>query len=74
MILGVWALFSIAEALLLVFTGIFLAFVFEYPLRVLMSRTRLGRGLAATILVLGSVLVVTLLALVLTAVAPREHP
>ena len=66
-ILGVWALFSIADALLLVFTGVFLAFVFEYPLRALMRRTRLGRGLAATILVLGSVLVVTALALLLTA-------
>jgi predicted PurR-regulated permease PerM len=66
-LLGVWALFSIAGALLLVFTGIFLAFVFEYPLRALMARTRLGRGLAATILVLGTVLVVTLLALLLTA-------
>ena len=66
-ILGVWALFSIADALLLVFTGVFLAFVFEYPLRALMRRTRLGRGLAATILVLGSVLVVAALALLLTA-------
>jgi putative heme transporter len=66
-LLGVWALFSISEALLLVFTGIFLAFVFEYPLRMLMSKTRLGRGLAATILVLGSVVVVTVLALLLTA-------
>jgi predicted PurR-regulated permease PerM len=66
-LLAVWALFSIADALLLVFTGIFLAFVFEYPLRALMGRTRLGRGLAATILVLGSVVVVTVLALLLTA-------
>jgi predicted PurR-regulated permease PerM len=66
-LLGVWALFSIADALLLVFTGVFLAFVFEYPLRLLMKRTRLGRGLAATILVLGSVAVVTVLALLLTA-------
>ena len=63
--LGVWALFSIADALLLVFTGVFLAFVFEYPLRALMARTRLGRGLAATILVLGSVIAVAVLALLL---------
>ena len=66
-LLGVWALFSIADALLLVFTGVFLAFVFEFPLRLLMERTRLGRGLAATILVLGSVLLVAALALLLTA-------
>jgi predicted PurR-regulated permease PerM len=66
-LLGVWALFSIAGALMLVFTGVFLAFVFEFPLRLLMGKTRLGRGLAATILVLGSVLAVGLLALLLTA-------
>lgn len=64
-LLGVWALVSISTALLLVFTGVFLAFVFEYPLRLLMAKTGLGRGLAATILVLGSVVVVTLLALLL---------
>ena len=66
-LLGLWALLSIADALLLVFTGVFLAFVFEFPLRLLMDKTRLGRGLAATILVLGSVLIVTALALLLTA-------
>jgi predicted PurR-regulated permease PerM len=66
-LLAVWALFSIADALLLVFTGVFLAFVFEFPLRLVMAKTRLGRGLAATILVLGSVVVVTILALLLTA-------
>ena len=47
-LLGVWALLSIANALMLVFTGVFLAFVFEYPLRLLMEKTRLGRGLAAS--------------------------
>jgi predicted PurR-regulated permease PerM len=66
-LIAVWALFSIADALLLVFTGVFLAFVFEYPLRALMARTGLGRGLAATILVLGSVLIAGALALLLTA-------
>jgi predicted PurR-regulated permease PerM len=66
-VLAVWALFSITDALLLVFTGVFLAFVFENPLRAFMARTRLGRGLAATILVLGSVLVVAVLGLLLTA-------
>jgi len=66
-LLGVWALFSIADALLLVFTGVFLAFVFEFPLRLFLKKTRLGRGLGATILVLGTVAVVTVLALLLTA-------
>jgi predicted PurR-regulated permease PerM len=64
-IIGVWALFSISAALLLVFTGIFLAFVFEFPLRLLMRKTPLGRGLAATILVLGTFLTATVLALLL---------
>jgi predicted PurR-regulated permease PerM len=64
-LLAVWALFSIAGALLLVFTGVFLAFVFEFPLRLILAKTRLGRGLAATILVLGSVIAVTALALLL---------
>jgi predicted PurR-regulated permease PerM len=64
-LLGAWALFTISDALLLVFTGVFLAFVFEFPLRLLMKRTGLKRGLAATILVLGTVLAVTVLALLL---------
>jgi predicted PurR-regulated permease PerM len=64
-LLAVWALFSIAGALLLVFTGVFLAFVFEFPLRLILAKTSLGRGLAATILVLGSVIAVTALALLL---------
>jgi predicted PurR-regulated permease PerM len=64
-VLAVAALFSIAGALLLVFTGVFLAFVFEYPLRALMARTGLGRGLAATILVLGSFVAVAVAALLL---------
>lgn len=64
-VVAVWALASIAHALLLVFTGIFLAFVFEFPLRLLMAKTKLGRGLAATILVLGSVVVLTVLGLLL---------
>lgn len=64
-VLGVLALSSITTALLLVFTGVFLAFVFEFPLRALMRHTRLGRGLAATILVLGSAVGMTVLLLVL---------
>ncbi|HEY7380484.1 MAG TPA: AI-2E family transporter [Gaiella sp.] len=64
-VLATWAFVSIANALLLVFTGVFLAFVFEFPLRVLMKRTRLGRGLGGTIVVLGTVVVVSLLAFLL---------
>jgi predicted PurR-regulated permease PerM len=66
-ILAVWALFSISDALLLVFTGVFLAFVFEFPLRLVMAKTQLGRGLAATILVLGTVVILTILGLLLAA-------
>ena len=64
---GVAALTGITGALLWVGIGIFLAFVFEFPLRLLMGKTGLKRGLAATILVLGTVILVTLLALLLLA-------
>jgi predicted PurR-regulated permease PerM len=59
----VWAFVSIIDAFLIVFIGVFLAHVFEYPTRLLMRRTGLGRGLAATIMVLGTTLVVVVLAL-----------
>ena len=49
-----WAFASIADAFLIVFVGIFLALVFEYPLRFVMRKTGLSRGLAATITVLGT--------------------
>jgi predicted PurR-regulated permease PerM len=59
------ALVSIAEALLLVFVGIFLALVFDLPVRTMMRRTGLGRGTAATIVVLGVVAIVAVGALLL---------
>jgi len=59
------AVISIRDTLLLVFLGIFLALVFEIPLRAFVRRTKWGRGISATILVLGSVVVVTLLGLLL---------
>jgi predicted PurR-regulated permease PerM len=59
------ALVSIADALLIVFVGIFLALVFELPVRALQGRTGLGRATAATIVVLGSAVVVAVAALVL---------
>jgi predicted PurR-regulated permease PerM len=59
------AIFAIRGALVLVFTGIFLAFVFELPVRAAVRRFGLGRGLAAAIVVLGSFVIVTVLALLL---------
>src|SRR5512145_3305611 len=49
---------AIGDTFLIVFVGIFLAFVFEYPVRFVMERTRMSRGLAATVTVLGTALVV----------------
>ena len=44
---------SIGSTFLIVFVGIFLALVFEYPVRFVMGKTNMGRGLAATVTVLG---------------------
>jgi predicted PurR-regulated permease PerM len=60
-----WAIVSVRDALLLVFTGVFLGLVFEFPTRALQRRTGMPRGLAATVVVLGAVVVLTALALVL---------
>jgi predicted PurR-regulated permease PerM len=63
---GIIAAFrTIGDTFLIVFVGIFLALVFEYPVRFVMRRTRLSRGLAATLTVLGTALAVTALFLVL---------
>ena len=59
------AIVSILDALLLVFIGIFLALVFEIPVRAFMRWTKRGRGLSATIVVLGSAVGAAVLALVL---------
>jgi len=59
------AVISIRDTLILVFLGIFLALVFEIPLRAFVRWTKWKRGISATILVLGSTVVVTLLALLL---------
>jgi putative heme transporter len=56
---------AIGDTFLVVFVGIFLALVFEYPVRFLMAKTGLSRGLAATITVLGSALAVTVFFLLL---------
>jgi len=56
---------TVRHALLIVFLGIFIGLVFEAPTRFLMKKTGLGRGLAATIMVLGSVVVLCVLAFLL---------
>jgi predicted PurR-regulated permease PerM len=53
------AFWAIGSTFLIVFVGIFLAFVFEYPVRFVIAKTGLSRGLAATIVVIGTALVVT---------------
>ena len=56
---------AIGDTFLIVFIGIFLALVFEYPVRFVMAKTRMSRGLAATVTVLGTAVAVFLLMLVL---------
>jgi predicted PurR-regulated permease PerM len=56
---------AIGSTFLVVFIGIFLAFVFEYPVRFVMEKTGLSRGLAATVTVLGTALAVVALMLLL---------
>jgi predicted PurR-regulated permease PerM len=62
--LGVLAAFvAIGDTFLIVFVGIFLALVFEYPVRFLMAKTRMSRGVAAAVTVLGTALAVTVVGL-----------
>jgi predicted PurR-regulated permease PerM len=64
--IGVLAAFvAIGDTFLIVFVGIFLALVFEYPVRFVMRKTHMSRGLAATVTVLGSAIVVTVLFILL---------
>jgi predicted PurR-regulated permease PerM len=61
---GVLAAFwAIGETFLIVFVGIFLALVFEYPVRFVMGKTGRSRGLAATVTLLGAALAILVLAL-----------
>jgi putative heme transporter len=63
---GIFAAFrAIGDTFLIVFVGIFLALVFEYPVRFVMAKTRLSRGLAATVTVLGTALAITVFFLLL---------
>jgi predicted PurR-regulated permease PerM len=59
------ALRAIGDTFLIVFVGIFLALVFEYPVRFVIARTGWSRGLAATVTVLGTAVAVVCLALLL---------
>jgi len=59
------ALISIRNALLIVFIGVFLALVYELPVRAFERRTGLKRGVSAAIVVLGSAAVLAVLALLL---------
>jgi predicted PurR-regulated permease PerM len=59
------ALVAIRDALVIVFTGIFLALVFEIPVQWLSRHMKGKRGIAAAIVVLGSAVLVTVLALLL---------
>ena len=64
--IGVLAAFvAIGDTFLIVFVGIFLALVFEYPVRFVMRKTHMSRGLAATVTVLGSAILVTVLFILL---------
>jgi predicted PurR-regulated permease PerM len=56
---------AIGDTFLIVFIGIFLGLVFEYPVRFVMAKTHLSRGLAATVTVLGTAIAVFVLALLL---------
>jgi putative heme transporter len=56
---------AIGDTFLIVFVGIFLALVFEYPVRFVMRRTHMSRGLAATVTVLGTSIAVAVFFLLL---------
>ena len=60
-----WAVVSIRETFVVVLVGIFLGLVFEGPVRLVERKTRLGRGMAATVIVIGALVVLSLLGLVL---------
>jgi putative heme transporter len=59
------AFWAIGDTFLIVFIGIFLGLVFEYPVRFVMAKTHLSRGLAATVTLLGSALAVAVFFLLL---------
>jgi predicted PurR-regulated permease PerM len=54
---------AIGSIFMIVFLGIFLGLVFEFPVRFVMRKTNMSRGLAATITVIGTALGLVVLAL-----------
>ena len=56
---------AIGDTFLVIFVGIFLALVFEFPVRFVMAKTGLSRGLAATLTVLGAAAALAVLGLLL---------
>ena len=59
------AFVAIGDTFLIVFIGIFLGLVFEFPVRFVMRKTGWSRGLAATVTVLGTAVGVVVIALLL---------
>jgi predicted PurR-regulated permease PerM len=57
------AFVAIGDTFLIVFVGIFLGLVFEFPVRFVMKRTGWSRGLAATVTVLGTAVGVVIIGL-----------
>jgi len=57
------AFVAIGNTFLILFVGIFLALVFEFPVRFVMAKTGMSRGLAATATVLGAAAAITVLGL-----------
>src|SRR5215471_6337046 len=56
-------LVAIGDTFLIVFVGIFLGLVFEFPVRFVIKKTGWSRGLAATVTVLGTALGVVVIML-----------
>jgi len=66
--IGLMAAFiAIGSTFLIIFVGIFLALVFEYPVRLVMAKTGMSRGLAATVTVLGAAIAILVVALLFLA-------
>ena len=66
--IGVIAAFmAIGSTFLIIFIGIFLALVFEYPVRLVMAKTGMSRGLAATVTVLGATVAILIIGLLFLA-------
>ena len=60
-----WAVISIRDTLLIVAVAVFLGLVFEGPVRLVQEKTRLGRNMAATVVVLGVLVAATVVGLLL---------